>query len=277
MTDERAPPRATGNRALCAIAVMAKAPRPGKAKTRLVPPLSCEEAADLSAAFLRDVTENVALASAEVAIRCYVAYAPAGSADLFDGMLAPETRLLLADGSPAMPPRVNGFGRSLLHAAQGLFDRGYGAACLLNSDSPTLPTAVLREAAKALAQPGDRIVLGPAEDGGYYLLGLKAPHARLFEDVRWSSEHVAAETCARAASLGLEIVRLAPWYDVDDRAALGRLIGELSTMSARRRDARAPYPAPATAACISRLRLGERLAGAGFARDLRVPAGGVAP
>ena len=277
MTAGRAPVGAGAEPALCAIAVMAKAPRPGAAKTRLVPPLAAEEAAALSAAFLRDVTENLAIASARAPIGGYVAYAPAGSAALFDGLLAPGTRLLLADGSPAMPPRVTGFGRSLLHAAQGLFALGHGAACLLNSDSPTLPTRLLLEAAEALARPGDRVVLGPAEDGGYYLIGLKAPHAHLFEDVRWSSAHVAAETVARAAALGLELVRLASWYDVDDRAALGRLLGELARQGADSEAAHVPYAAPATAACLSRLALGERLRRAAAAEDRRVSLGSMAP
>ncbi|MFI4989014.1 MAG: DUF2064 domain-containing protein, partial [Alphaproteobacteria bacterium] len=143
--------------------------------------------------------------------------------------------------------------------ARGLFARGHDSVCLLNSDSPTLPTALLRQAALALAGARDRVVLGPAEDGGYYLLGLKAAHAHLFEDIRWSSEHVAGETCARANALGLEIVRLAPWYDVDDRMTLRRLVREVAGAGCGERDGAAPYPAPETAACVFRLNLAERL------------------
>ena len=83
---------------------------------------------------------------------------------------------------------------------------GFGAVCLLNSDSPTLPTALLVRAARALLAPGERVVLGPAEDGGYYLLGMKQPHAHLFADIAWSTDSVAAATRARAAALGLEVV-----------------------------------------------------------------------
>ena len=71
-----------------------------------------------------------------------------------------------------MPPDVQGFGRSLLHAAQAMLVSGFGAACLLNSDSPTLPTALLIRAARVLLAPGERVVLGPADDGGYYLIGM---------------------------------------------------------------------------------------------------------
>src|SRR4051794_25851085 len=125
----------------CAIAVMAKAPRAGKVKTRLMPPLSADEAAGLSGCFLRDVTANIALAARSAPIDGFIAYAPAGDQGLFGPVVEPGTGFVLADGAPAMPPGVVGFGRCLLHAAQGLFARGYRAVCLLNSDSPTLPTA----------------------------------------------------------------------------------------------------------------------------------------
>jgi uncharacterized protein len=242
---------------LCAIAVMAKAPRPGKVKTRLVPPLTPEEAMHLSTSFLRDITENIQLAARTSPIQGFVAYAPAGAEASFGGCVASGTGFVLADGSPEMPPRVEGFGRSLLHAARGLFAKGYPAACLLNSDSPTLPTAFLREAAEALSAPGERIVLGPADDGGYYVLGMKAPHAHLFEDIRWSTEHVATETVARARALGLDIVMLPSWYDVDDRFGLARLLRDLSDGSSRHSGGHMPYSARATAETVARIGLGE--------------------
>jgi rSAM/selenodomain-associated transferase 1 len=244
----------------CAIAVMAKAPRPGEVKTRLVPPLTATSASLLSASFLRDITENIALAAREAAIRGYVAYAPAGFERSFDRILADGTRLVLADGTGTSPQRVHGFGRSLLHAARALFAAGHDAVCLLNSDSPTLPTRLLAQAASALAEPGDRIVLGPAEDGGYYVIGMKAPHTHLFEDVAWSTESVVEETRTRARTLGLPIIELDTWYDVDDAAALRRLCRELS--SERQGEGVHPYPAPATADCLARLRIPELLAAA---------------
>ena len=181
---------------------MAKAPQPGRAKTRLCPPLQPAQAAELSAAFLRDITENIALAARSAPIHGCIAYAPAGAEAWFAGHLAEGTGLVLADGSPPMPPDVQGFGRCLLHAAQALFATGFGAVCLLNSDSPTLPTALLVRAARALLAPGERIVLGPADDGGYYLFGMQQPHAHLFADIAWSTSDVAAATratggCAR--------------------------------------------------------------------------------
>jgi len=187
---------------------MAKAPQPGRAKTRLCPPLHPAQAAELSAAFLRDITENIALASRATPIDGYVAYAPAGDESWFTGHLAERTELVLADGSPPMPRDVQGFGRCLLHAAQALFATGVSAVCLVNSDSPTLPTSVLIQAARALLAPGERIVLGPAEDGGYYLLGMQRPHAHLFAGIAWSTGSVAAATVMRAPS---RIAAGSPW------------------------------------------------------------------
>jgi hypothetical protein len=130
---------------------------------------------------------------------------------------------------------------------------GSRAACVLNSDSPTLPTALLVEAAQLLLERPDRVVLGPAEDGGYYLLGMTAPHAHLFEDIAWSTDTVAEATRARARTLGLEVVELAPWYDVDDRDSLLRLIEEISAPATGA--AVVPYAAPVTAACLARIGL----------------------
>ena len=105
-------PGSTSNRNVntCAIAVMAKAPQAGRSKTRLVPPLAPQQAAALSAAFLRDVTENIVAAGHMTAIQGYIAYAPLGLEALFDGHIAAGTRLVLADGSPDFPNGVQGFG-----------------------------------------------------------------------------------------------------------------------------------------------------------------------
>jgi rSAM/selenodomain-associated transferase 1 len=238
--------------ASCAIAVMAKAPKPGRCKTRLAPALNTEECAAMSAAFLRDITENLRKAG----VPNYIAYAPFGEEHLFDGHLAEGTLLVLADGTAPAPDNVNGFGRCLLHAIFSLLGAGHSAAGVLNSDSPTLPTEILTEAARLLCLPGDRAVLGPADDGGYYFLGLKATHAHMFADISWSTADVADQTRQRAAEIGLELVELPTWYDVDDREALNRLIEALDTPAAGPQH---PYPAPFTAACVQKLGLRTRL------------------
>jgi rSAM/selenodomain-associated transferase 1 len=235
----------------CAQAVMAKAPQAGRSKTRLAPALGLEQAAMMSAAFLRDMTENIRAAAVESPIDGHIAYAPAGLEHLFDGHLAPGTGLVLADGNIPAPADVQGFGRCLLHAVGALLAAGYGAACVVNSDSPTLPTEYLQRAADLLIAPGERAVLGPADDGGYYLLGVKTAHAHLFANISWSTETVAAQTLQRAKEIGLPVHVLPSWYDVDDAASLRRMLGTL-----RGHDGTpAPFAAPATVACMSRLGL----------------------
>jgi glycosyltransferase A (GT-A) superfamily protein (DUF2064 family) len=91
-------------------------------------------------------------------------------------------------------------------------------------------------------------VLGPADDGGYYFLGLKAPHAAMFRDIAWSTETVADATRARAREIGLELIELEPWYDVDDAASLSVLLADT-----------AGYAAAATRAAIAHLGLRDRL------------------
>jgi uncharacterized protein len=237
----------------CAIAVMAKAPRAGQVKTRLVPPLTPEVASALSASFLRDMTDNIVIAARDSGICCYVAYAPAGYEALFGDNVAAGTRFIVADGAGVTAPAVLGFGRCLFDAVQSLFALEHEAVCLLNSDSPTLPTSLLVDAAAALAEEGDRVVLGPADDGGYYLIGMKAAHMHLFEDIAWSTDMVAEQTRTRVRSLGLPLVELLSWYDVDDATSLYRLRRELESecpVSGLR-----PYSAPFTARCIERLRV----------------------
>jgi hypothetical protein len=221
---------------------MAKAPSPGRCKTRLHGAISPDQAARLSAAFLRDITENLALASRRQPITPYVAYAPAGTEAAFAGMLAEGTGLILADGDIDTPPVVQGFGRCLLHAMRTMFARGHEAACVLNADSPTLPTYILEQAAASLAEPGDRAVLGPAEDGGYYLLGLKAPHPEPFSRISWSTGIVAHETRDRLRGMALPFTELPAWYDVDDPPSLSRLATSLAEGQG--------YHAPSTAACL---------------------------
>nr|MDQ3315586.1 DUF2064 domain-containing protein [Verrucomicrobiota bacterium] len=96
-----------------------------------------------------------------------------------------------------------------------------------DSDSPTVPQSAYARAAQLLSQPGDRIVLGPSDDGGYYLIGLKKLHRRVFDDIDWSTERVAEQTIARAQEIGVALELLPTWYDVDDRATLRRLCDEL--------------------------------------------------
>jgi hypothetical protein len=232
-----------------AVAIMAKAPRVGEVKTRLVPPLSSADAAALGAAFIQDVAANILAAAREAPIVGYVAYSPAGSEAVFQALLPSSIRLL--------PSRRAGLGASLFDAAEDLLAAGHDGVCLVNADSPNLPTGRLVDAARALARPGNRVVLGPAEDGGYYLIGLKQPHRQLFEDIAWSTEAVFRQTLDRAAKLALDAITLPPWYDVDDAESLRRLCGELLGSAG----AIDQHPAPNTTACLRNV-FGERAAAA---------------
>jgi len=234
----------------CAVAIMAKAPDAGRVKTRLSPLLSRDEARALSTCFLRDMTHMLACAGRAAPIDGYIAFAPAGSETSFAGIIAPGTGFVLADGAIDAPAGVVGFGRCLLQAAQALFARGYGAVGLLNSDSPTLPAELIVEATRGLAAPGERAVLGPATDGGYYLIALKAPHAEVFAGIDWSTARVAAQTRAAAHRLGLELTEIAPWYDVDDADSLVRLARDCEGNG---------EAAPSTAAWLERNAIARRL------------------
>jgi len=142
----------------CGIAVMAKASIAGRTKTRLVPPLTSEEAARCNTAFLLDIADNILAASAQASIAGYIAFAPPHSRPFFEATLHCKVALI-----EACYPN---FGDCLACAIARLLERGHRAAVVLNSDSPTLPTSLLVETAEVLAQSGDRVVLGPALDGG---------------------------------------------------------------------------------------------------------------
>jgi glycosyltransferase A (GT-A) superfamily protein (DUF2064 family) len=181
----------------CALAVMAKAPRPGKVKTRLSPPLTPEQASALNICFIRDTTENIHQVTEAGNSAGIVVYTPVGDEAAFDD----------------------------------LFACGFSAVCLIDSDSPTMPQDALLQAVSSLSRPGDRMVLGGSDDGGYYLIGLKRLHHRLFERIDWSTERVFAQTLERAREIGLEAELLPTWYDVDDDTTLERLRRELLAAS----------------------------------------------
>jgi rSAM/selenodomain-associated transferase 1 len=245
--------------ASCGIAVMAKASLPGKTKTRLVPPLTFDEAAAFNTAFLRDVVANITAAGQEASIACYMAYGPPGSHPFFESIFPTDVGLIESLIESWHP----NFGDCLYTAIDQVLARGHECAVVLNSDSPTLPTALLVETARALARPGDRAVLGPASDGGYYLLGLKACHRRMFEDVAWSTEHVARQTRERAAEIGLDVHLLPEWYDVDDLASLRMLHAELTERHSAVPDPRsapAAHTAELLASLLARTDLAQRLA-----------------
>jgi uncharacterized protein len=231
----------------CALTVMAKVPVAGQVKTRLTPPLTPEQAAGLNACFLKDTVASLADAAAAAGARWIISYMPAGEEAAF--------RDILPQGALLLPQRGNGFGERLLRTTEDLFACGFTSVCLIDSDSPTVPTGAFVRAAEELAESGDRVVLGPSHDGGYYLLGLNQRHNHLFENISWSTAAVAQQTRERAKQLSLPVISLPTWYDVDEELSLERLRRELFSPGLEVLSQPAAYPAPFTRAYLQQIGL----------------------
>ena len=216
-----------------AIIVMAKAPRPGESKTRLAPPLTLEEAAGLAASLFAD-TLSLARRAAAGAAAVVVAYAPADGREALEGLAAGAELLWLGQEG-------HGLGARLSSAAGRASSEGFGPLLFVGADSPTLPPRHLTAALAALAAGRADVALGPAEDGGYYAVGMRARAPALFDSVEWSTPRAYAQTARNAARLGLRLLELPRWYDVDTPADLRRLRRELSEDEEARRRAPSTY------------------------------------
>jgi rSAM/selenodomain-associated transferase 1 len=199
---------------------MCKVPRPGHTKSRLAARIGAKAAAGLSACFLRDIAAAIDAVPERLGRRGYGVYAPAGSEAELRHLFPPTFGLLLQADEE--------FGNVLFGAMRDLLAAGHDSVLLVNGDSPTLPSSYLVRALAALRQPGDRMVLGPASDGGYYLIGAKNPHLHVFTGIEWGTATVAQRTLDRAAEIGLATILLPEWYDIDDLETLDWLRAELS-------------------------------------------------
>ncbi len=199
-----------------ALIVMAKRPIPGQSKTRLCPPLSPEDAALLYEAFLQDTLD---LMRQTEDVTRVIAYLPQGEEAYFR-KLAPDFELILQQGDE--------LGERLDQVVTHYLSNGYDNVVAVDSDSPTLPAAVLGQAFSSLDTTD--VVLGPCDDGGYYLIGLKRPNPRLFREVIMSTPTVLTNTIRIAKQAGLEVTLLQSWYDVDTAEELERLRVELPTL-----------------------------------------------
>jgi rSAM/selenodomain-associated transferase 1 len=208
-----------------AIGIICKAPQPGRSKTRLATAIGDAAASELSACFLRDVAAAIDAVPEALGRRGYGVYAPAGTEDIMRQLLPASFGLQLQTSDD--------LGQVLLGATRAFLLGGHDGVLLVNGDSPTLPPRLLVQAIEALREPGDRMVLGPASDGGYYLIGLKRPHPHLFSEIAWGTDTVARTTCERAAEIGLATTLLPEWYDVDDIESLSWLRDELAGRSTR--------------------------------------------
>ncbi len=218
------------------IVVLGKPPRPGGTKTRLVPPLSLQEAASLYRAFLRDtVTTAIGLGWEQVTL-----VHPA------DPTAAPALRAILPATIALQCQVGEGLGAALAGAFAAQLRAGAQSVILIGSDTPTLPPSLLEEAASALH--ANDLVVGPSADGGYYLIGMTRQHPDLFDRIAWSTSIVFEQTMERARERGLRTHVLREWYDVDTVTELTRLRDHLRVL--------APNTAVETRGELARLDLG---------------------
>lgn len=213
-----------------ALAIMAKRPQAGEVKTRLCPPLTPEEAAQVAHAFLLDKLEQVRRLQG---VARFVAFFPSDVEAFF--------RTQAGEAFSLLPQRGAGLGERLAELSDRLLGAGFRAVMIIGTDSPTLPDAALQEAHEVLARDRADVVLGPVDDGGYYLIGLRRPSRSLFHGIAWSTDTVLLQTVARARMADLRTHLLPRWFDVDAEPALRRLGRDLA-------DDR--IPASRTRACL---------------------------
>lgn len=206
-----------------ALVLLTKAPIPGFVKTRLVPPLTPKEAAELSRRFLLDLVE---MAAELPGVDLFLAYTPDDALDLIPG----AARAAAAGCIPQGPGDV---GRKVQRVFQTLLDAGRDSVVLISSDIPTVPS-------EYVAAGFDRLnnhaaALGPCVDGGYYLLGFTRVIPGVFSGIDWSSNRVSLQTREQLQRARVELRCVPPWYDVDTPEDLELLVAQLSILRSSRR------------------------------------------
>ncbi len=197
-----------------ALIVFAKVPMAGRVKTRLTPELDEQEAAELYEAFLLDALDAYSALDADM--RLYVA----GGAAQLGALQVPQKVAIFQQSG-------DGLGERMARAFAETFAGGYERVTIIGTDHPTLPPAFIDYAFRSLSSPKS-ITIGPADDGGYYLLAMNDFMPQVFRGMSYSHPGVFEETLMRIADLGADLVVLPPWYDVDRPAQLRRLRAELA-------------------------------------------------
>ncbi len=196
-----------------AVVILAKAPLLGQVKTRLIPALGPQGARDLAQKLLE---ETGALVGTVEGIARLVAVSPATRLEMVRPLVPASFRLI--------PQTEGDLGVRLAHVFRELFAEGFDGVIVLGADHPALPKAYLEQAVAALHAKTTQVVLGPTEDGGYYLIGLTQPRPELFQSIPWGSAQVFEATLQRANRRGLSVHRLPHWFDVDRPEDLDRML-----------------------------------------------------
>jgi len=196
-----------------ALLIFAKQPLPGKVKTRLSPPLSLQEAADIYRCMLSDTLAKVAdLPGAE----SFLFFEPASGALDFFRNAFPGIRIFPQEG--------DALGERLMKAFEKVFALGFRSVAAIGTDSPDLPLSHLEESFRLLEEGGADVVFGPAADGGYYLVALGTFCPGLFHDIPWSTNRVLEKSNEAAAAFGLQVMTLPVWHDLDTVEDLKRFL-----------------------------------------------------
>lgn len=198
-----------------ALAVMVKAPVPGLVKTRLVPPLTFDEAAGLYRCFVKDTFDSI---KGLDGVRLYAPYAPPALGD--------EVASVIPAGVEAFPQEGHTLGERISNVFKRLFASGFKKVVVIGSDSPDIPLRYIEDAFKALGRAS--LVLGPAKDGGYYLVGMNVFDERPFQEIPWSTSKVLDETLKRAHSHHIPFELVSEWHDCDSFDDLALLRDNLS-------------------------------------------------
>ena len=204
-----------------ALVILTKAPQAGESKTRLVPPLSFEEAAELAQALLIDQLRNLAhFTTAQL----FLAFTPKSAASFFETLLPP--------GAACFSQQGDSLGDRMRHAFGVLFSRGFGRVVLIGGDLPAVPVKILSDAFTALENTHRQVVLGPSLDGGYYLVGMNQLIQEIFDGIIWSQPDVLAATVAKLGALKRKYELISTWYDIDTVNDLRRLDSDFAAAPA---------------------------------------------
>lgn len=196
-----------------ALLIFAKQPVAGMVKTRLTPPLSPAEAAELYRCMLADTIERV---TSIPGVERLLFFQPGeGSEGYFRDSFRHLT-LFPQEGAGLGERMENAFGRVLA--------AGFEAAAVVGTDAPDLPREYVEQSFRLLGEGKAEVVFGPAADGGYYLLALGRLIPQLFRDIPWGTGAVMRKSRETADSLGCASAALPLWHDVDTAADLGRFL-----------------------------------------------------